>query len=369
VYRRLGGKEIHIVTADVPGAAEHDRNHPNTVHRVHLRRHWWLRPESLAMYAKLFSRAIGLARRHRFDAVHAGRVLPEGLVGLATARLARVPLLVYAHGEEITAWRQPAKLRAMTYTYRSADRIVANSDFTRGELSKLGIPGERISLIYPGVDIQRFRPGLPHGDLRASLGLPDQRKLVLSVGRLHRRKGFDHTIQALARLRDDGIDFAYAIIGIGQDREYLQGVAGECGVRDRVHLLGHVPPADLPRWYCACDVFAMPNRRIGGDDEGFGMVFIEAAACGKPVVAGKDGGTADAVLDGVTGYRVDGSAVNKIADALRRLLSDAGLSAAMGAQGRARVVSELSWERVASATRKLPLEFKRAYERTTMSRP
>lgn len=357
VYRRLGGKDIHVVTADVPGAQAHDLHHPNSVHRVRLARHWWLRPESLGMYAVLFARALRLLRRHGFDSVHAGRVLPEGLVGLAIARLARIPLLVYAHGEEITAWRQPAKLRAMRYAYRHADRIIANSEFTRSELLKLGVPAGRISLVYPGVDPERFRPGLPHDDLRAALELPPGRKLILSVGRLNRRKGFDQTIRALARLGEQGVDAAYAIIGIGEDRAHLEGIARECGVADRVHLLGEVPPDDLPRWYCACDVFAMPNRRIGGDAEGFGMVFLEAAACGKAVIAGKDGGTGDAVLEGVTGYRVEGSSVDAIGAALRRLLSDEELASSLGAKGRARVLTELSWERVAGTTRKFCLGF------------
>ena len=131
VYRLLGGKGIHVVTADVPGATEHDRAHPNVVHRLQLVRYAWLKPESLAMYGRLLARALSVSRTNAIDGVHAGRVLPEGLVGLIVARMRRVPLLIYAHGEEITAWRQPAKLRAMTYTYRHADRVIANSEFTR----------------------------------------------------------------------------------------------------------------------------------------------------------------------------------------------------------------------------------------------
>jgi len=355
VYRRLGGKEIHVVTADVPGAAEYDRGHPNSVHRVRLERHWWLRPESLAMYVKLLVRSLLLLWRYRLKAVHAGRVLPEGLVGLAAARLARVPLLIYAHGEEITGWRKPSKFRAKVYAFRRADRIIANSDFSRTELVKLGVHPERITLIHPGVDVARFRPGLPCDDLRRSLGLPPERRMILSVGRLSRRKGFDQAIRALARLQEKGLDVAYAVIGIGPDRDYLEGVARECGMQSRVHFLGEVAMEDLPRWYCAADLFAMPNRRIGGDTEGFGMVFLEAAACGRAVVAGKEGGTADAVLDGVTGFRVDGALVEEITSAFCGLLTDPALARSMGARGHARVRSEFSWESVAHKTRALRL--------------
>jgi len=350
VYRRIGGKEIHIVTADVPGAAEHDRRHPNSIHRVSLRRHWWLRPESLAMYAKLLARSLSVALRHQIDAVHAGRVLPEGLVGWVVAKIIRRPLIIYAHGEEITTWRQATKFKAMMFVYRHADRVVANSDFTRDELLKLGVAPDRIVRISPGVDVGIFRPGLETADLRGALGITGDQRLMLSVGRLSRRKGFDQVIHALPILLEQGLDVRYAIIGIGEDFEYLQSLAQELGVKDRVHLLGHVEPADLPRWYNAADVFAMPNREINGDTEGFGMVFLEAAACGKPSVAGDAGGTGAAVVDGETGYRVDGASVEAVAGALERLLTDELLNKRLGENGIKRAARDFSWEAVAVRT-------------------
>ncbi|MDX1250977.1 MAG: glycosyltransferase family 4 protein [Gammaproteobacteria bacterium] len=350
VYRRIGGKEIHIVTADVPGAAEHDAAHLNTVHRVSLRRHWWLKPESLAMYAKLFGKALGLALRHEFDAVHAGRVLPEGLAGWAVARLVRRPLVIYAHGEEITTWRQSGKFQAMVFAYKHADRIIANSEFTRDELLKLGVAADKIALISPGVDVHRFRSGLETSDLRASLGLTGGQKLILSVGRLSRRKGFDQVIGALPALLRQGIDAHYAIVGIGEDRDYLSALARQAGVADRVHLLGHVAAEDLPRWYNAADVFAMPNREINGDNEGFGMVFLEAAACGTPALAGKAGGTGAAVIDAVTGLRVDGVSVDEVAAGLSRLLGSPDFARQLGSRGLQRALAEFAWEKVAEKT-------------------
>lgn len=350
VYRRIGDKSTHIVTAEVPGASGHDASHPNSVHRVSLHRRWWLRPESLGMYAKLLTKALVLGLQHRFDAVHAGRVLPEGLVGLIVARIVRKPLVIYAHGEEITTWRQPGKFRAMCFTYRHADRIVANSEFTKSELLKIGVELARIVLIYPGVDVHRFRPGLATEDLRSSIGIDGRHKLILSVGRLSRRKGFDQLIRALPALVEKGLDAHYAVIGIGEDRDHLGRLAAESGVAERVHFLGHVSPDDLPRWYNACDVFAMPNREINGDTEGFGMVFVEAAACGKPVIGGKAGGTGSAIQEGTTGLRVDGTSVEKIGEALVQVLGDENLALALGREGRARVVNQFSWERVAEKT-------------------
>ena len=350
VYRRLGGKEIHVVTANVPGAELVDSDHPNEIHRVSLRRRWWLKPESLAMYLKLFAVSLRIGFGHRVSGVHAGRVLPEGLVGWLVARLIGKPFVVYAHGEEITTWREPMKRRVMTFVYRHADQIVANSEFTRTELMRLGVAMDKIALIAPGVDIEKFQPIAAPARLRESLGISPSHPLILSVGRLSRRKGFDNVVRALSALRQSGLDVHYVVIGIGEDESYLRKTARDLDLGDRVHLIGHVPVEDLSFWYNTCDVFAMPNRDIDGDTEGFGMVFLEAAACGKPAVAGVAGGTGAAVVDGVTGMRVDGASVDAVASAFRELLSSRDKAAKLGAAGYARVLREFSWDSVARRT-------------------
>ncbi len=172
VYRRLGDRNTHILTARVPDCEAHDRDHANTVHRLHLYHSRWLRPASLPIYSKLFFKGLMLGLRHRFDAIHAGRVLPEGWVAVLLGRLLRLPVVIYAHGEEITTWRRhPRRLRAMAFAYRAAARVVANSEFTRDRLLELGVEPGRITLINPGVDLERFHPGYETADLRQSLGL------------------------------------------------------------------------------------------------------------------------------------------------------------------------------------------------------
>ena len=147
----------------------------------------------------------------------------------------------------------------------------------------------------------------------------------------------------------------YALIGIGEDRAYLTELAARQGVAERVHLLGHVPMDELPRWYNACDLFVMPNREIDGDTEGFGMVYVEAAACGKAAIAGTAGGTGSAVVDGVTGLRVDGEDGGQLLEAIAELLKDERRREEMGARGLERARSELAWERVAEKTRQLKM--------------
>jgi phosphatidylinositol alpha-1,6-mannosyltransferase len=355
-FRRLGGKEIHVVTADVPGAAEFDRTHPNTIHRLRLGRVRWLKPESLLMYSKLFLKATALATTRRIVAIFAGRALPEGLVAWAVARLTGRPVLIYAHGEELTGWGRGMKFRTMCFVLRRADALLSNSDFTGETLVNLiGVEPGRVEFTYPTVDEERFRPGLPSQDLRAEIGVAAGQGLILSVGRLMRRKGFDSVIRALPLLRQRGIDAHYAVIGIGADRDYLRDLAAELGLTDRVHLLGHVSYEDLPRWYCASDLFAMPNRDIGGDTEGFGLVYLEAASAGRPAVAGTAGGTASAVVDGVTGLRVDGERIDAIAQALARLLRNADEAALMGRNGRERVLENYTHRRRVDQLRKLAL--------------
>jgi phosphatidylinositol alpha-1,6-mannosyltransferase len=355
-FRRLGGKEIHVVTADVPGAAEFDRTQPNTIHRIALKRVAWLKPESLLIYSKLLVKAAALAATRRFVAIFAGRVLPEGLVAWTIARMRGRPVLIYAHGEELTNWGRGRKFALMRFVFRRADAVLANSDFTRDALAGLlGVDPGRIAVVYPTVDENRFRPELSGDDLRAGIALAPEQRLILSIGRLQRRKGFDSVIRALPLLHRQRIDAHYVLIGVGDDGEYLQRLAAELGVSERVHLLGHVGYDDLPRWYAACDLFAMPNRDIDGDTEGFGLVFLEAASAGKPAVAGIAGGTGSAVVDGVTGLRVDGENLEAITRALARLLADPEEAARMGLNGRTRVLDNFTHQRRVDQLRELAL--------------
>lgn len=359
VYRRLGGKDVHIVTADVPGAAAVDARHPNTIHRLSLGRVAWLRPESLAMYLRFLFKSLALALTHRFDAIHAFRALPEGLVAWVVARISLRPVVVYAHGEELTSWGRGGKYKAMRFVLRRADRVVANSEHTRDTLLRMGIDPARVAIIYPGVDVSVFRPGLDVAGLRDRLGIAPEEPLVFSIGRLSRRKGFDQMIRAVAQLQAEGIALRYLIGGIGEDAEYLDQLIAAHRLQNRVQRIGAVSETELPRWLNACDVFAMPNREINGDNEGFGMVFIEAAACGKPSLAGEAGGTGSAVLHGQTGLRVDGASIEAVAEGLRRLLTRPEQTRELGQRALQRVEREFSWERVADKTRKLNLNASR----------
>ncbi len=362
--KRIGG--VTVVTAAAPERPATETIDGVEVRRVDLDRRAYLRPESLALYANLFIQTARLAKRVRPAALLAARVLPEGLIATAVGRLRDLPALIFAHGEEITPWlpgldrassrRMTSRIkgRCVWHAYRGAARIIANSRFTRDLLARGGLPKKRIRIVHPGTDPERFRPGLPDGGTAARLGLEDKR-VLLTVGRVTWRKGQDTVVRALPTILETVPDTVYAVAGTGPMEDDLRRLARECGVGDHVRLLGEVSDEDLLGLYHLADVFVMAGRVSEGtrDVEGFGIVFLEAGACGVPVIAGQAGGVGDAVVNGQTGLRVDGRDPDAVAEACRRLLTDAGLARRMGEAGRRRAVEEFSWDRVAEQARQV----------------
>ena len=300
-----------------------------------------LAPASLARHLRV-ARALRQARP-RPDLVHCGRALPEGL----SARLAGLPYLCWTHGEELGFASSSRELTwLMRRTYAGARAVLANSRNSAHLLeSAWGVPAARITVVHPGVDSTRFHPGADTGDWRRRFA-PEGETLFLSVGRLQRRKGHDAVVGALTQLRD--LPVRYLIAGDGPTRQALEDQARDAGVSDRVIFLGVVDDALLPGLYAACDVFVMPNRLEGVDFEGFGIVFLEAASCGRAAIGGRSGGVAEAIEEGVTGLLVDGTDVGEVATSMRRLAIDRALRDRLGAAGRLRAVARFSWQAGAS---------------------
>jgi phosphatidylinositol alpha-1,6-mannosyltransferase len=170
---------------------------------------------------------------------------------------------------------------------------------------------------------------------------------------MQRRKGQDKVIEALPRIKQAVPQVKYVMVGTGEVHESLIALARQLGVEDSVVFAGNILDQDLAAYYSACDVFLMPCREIDGDVEGFGIVYLEAGAAGKPVIGGKTGGTDDAIVDGVTGLRVDGTSCDEIADAAIRLLSTPHKAKEMGQNGRQRVETDFSWDGVVERTRRI----------------
>lgn len=313
-------------------------------------------PRSLWQYARL---ALKLRRSApKGSMIHCGRALPEGVAAHFCRRLGGPRYACWAHGEDIaTALTSRELTMLMRMVYGGAAVIFANSVNTRRMLQELGIPAERIAIVYPGVDTQRFRPDIDASQVRRQIA-PNGEPVLLSVGRLQTRKGHDLMIQAVGSLVRDGRQFfRYVIVGDGHERSRLESLVDECGVREYVTFAGEVPADQLPQYFAACDVFVLPNRIDNGDVEGFGIVFLEAAACAKPAVGGRSGGVPEAVADGETGLLVSGTDVEELAAAVARLMDSESLRRRLGESGRARAVRDFSWEsgaaKVAAVQRRL----------------
>jgi phosphatidylinositol alpha-1,6-mannosyltransferase len=287
--------------------------------------------------AGMFRAARRIVRAGGIGALHIGH-LHLGSIGIALRRLYGLPYVLYLHGGEMAPYlrHRPARA-AVRRIVEAASLVVANSRFTLNYYGAMGMRVRRAEVLPPVADTRRFRPDLDGRPTRERYGLGDCR-VVLTVGRLVERKGHDLVIRALAALGGELGPVRYVIAGTGPEEGRLRRLAEELGVRDRVAFAGYVPDEDLPGLYAACDVFVMPSRALAARDgiEGFGMVFLEAGACAKPVIGGRSGGVREAVEDGVTGLLVDPHDVGELAEALRRLLQDPELRRRMGEAGRAR---------------------------------
>ena len=205
-----------------------------------------------------------------------------------------------------------------------------------------GISPSRIHILHPGVDTTRFLPAQRDRGARDNLGW-GARPVVLTVGRLQKRKGHDLMILALRQVRQAIPDILYTIVGEGEERQALQDLVSREQLGEHVQFLGEISDEAMVGCYQQCDLFVLPNRQVGKDIEGFGMVLLEAQARGKAVVAGTSGGTAETMRIPQTGRVVDCESSDDLAALVIELLHDPALRGRMGVEARAWVVSHFDW--------------------------
>ena len=346
--RRLPPERILVIAPRMPGDREVDAGLPFPVRRIRIPTGEGSVSKRLKTGVTLLH-ALKMAALERPSRLHCGQVLSSGVAGWACQRLFGVPYVIYVYGSESIRWGGGRTGGWMRRALGESGRVVTNSDATSEEFRSFGVPEEKLMRVYPGVDPRRFRPGPKDPDLLRRYDL-DGKRVILTVARLDQRKGHDVVLRALARL--DAPDVVYLIAGRGREEARLRALAGACGVADRVRFAGFIPEADLAGVYNLCDVFAMPNRvtegtALAGDVEGFGISFVEAGACGKPVVAGRSGGAVEAVLDGETGLLVDPRSDQETAEAIQRLLEDPAEARRLGEAGRRRAEALFDWDALA----------------------
>jgi phosphatidylinositol alpha-1,6-mannosyltransferase len=297
------------------------------------------------------ARAIAkVSRKYQSRTACFGAAAPLALLAPTLRRSGVHHIVALTHGHEVW-W---AKVFPFSWAMRrigsKVDSLTYLGEFTRNAISRALTPAARQAMVRvaPGIDIEHFAPlppGSPRETLRQELGL-ENKKLIVSVGRLVHRKGQDKLLESLAIVRQSIPNAHVLLVGEGPYQRRLEEIAINEGVRDSVTFIGRVQFAFLPRYIRSADLFAMPSRsRFGGlEVEGLGIVYLEASACGIPVIGGMSGGAPDAVIDGVTGLVVDGTNKTDIADSIVKILSNPELGNTMGAAGRKWIVEQWAWE-------------------------
>jgi len=279
--------------------------------------------------------------------VHAGQIWTSGTIAWLMKIFFRIPYFLWVYGGETTPVYMKNRLSSFwaKKILNSARKIVTNSEFCREEFTDYGFPEEHCPVILPGVDIDEFKPSEPPADLVKKWN-PDHKIILLTVARISERKGHDLVIKALPEILKSHPDLLYLIVGKGPDKERLEELASELNVSHAVNFCGFVPDDELPEYYSLCDIYVMPNRQIFDTTdsiEGFGISFIEASACGKPVIGGKSGGAVEAIEEGISGYLVNPDSVEEFSEKVITLLGDDKLRAEIGEKGRTRVENEMGW--------------------------
>jgi phosphatidylinositol alpha-1,6-mannosyltransferase len=240
----------------------------------------------------------------------------------------------------------------MRIVYGRASAAIANSRNTARLLEGTGWHHGSVDVVYPGVDATRFRPDAKPLGLRQRLGAPDA-LILMSVARLQRRKGHDLVIRALPELLRQWPMTRYVIVGDGNERRALEALTTSLGVERAVHFTGEVIDDDLPSYFAEADVFVLPTRVEASDFEGFGIVFLEAAAAAKPSVGGRNGGVPEAIVEGETGMLVEQDDLASLTRILLQLLGSPELRHRLGEAGRSRAVRDFDWNDAARSVMKI----------------
>lgn len=343
IMRRFPAGGATIFASSYPGYAEFDASYPHEVIRLPTTMMLPTPDVRRRLHAELHAR--------KPDVVLFGAIWPLGHMGPWVKRKLGIPYAGFSHGLELTAARIPGLLGRIG---REALFVTVGSDWTRRRLERAFDRVGDMPTVASGVDVHFFRPNVSDRDVRRRHALGDA-PVICCVSRLVARKGQDMLIRALPRIARAVPEVRLLIAGTGPHERVLKGLARSRGVADRVVFAGGVPYAELPAYFRAGDVFAMPCRArwLGLDVEALGAVFLQASAVGRPIVVGRSGGAPEAVRDGETGVLVDPRSPEAIADVIVDLLSEPERAAAMGAAGARWMQEEWTWDAQAARVRAL----------------
>jgi len=343
LIERLPKNSVIVYTSSQPDSAEFDRAWMDN-YGVRVIRD---KSKVLLPTPRVASVVRKILRHESIGTVFFGAAAPLGLLSHGLRRAGAKRIVALTHGHEVW-W---AKVWPFSWAMRrigsGVDNLTYLGDFTRTQISRALTDSAASAMvkIAPGIDTDHFAPRADAKALRAELGLTEK-KVIVSVGRLVHRKGQDTLVESMPQILSQIPDAHLLFIGEGPYKEYLVKRAAELKVSDAITFIGRIQYAELPRYICVGDIFAMPSRsRLAGlEVEGLGIVYLEASACGLAVVGGKSGGAPDAVLEGETGFAVDGTSTNEVAEAVVTLFKNPERASQMGARGRQWIIDEWRWE-------------------------
>ncbi len=350
LFTRTAPRDTLVIAGKDNGTAAFDAAAPMAIRRSTLTLRDWgvVSWRGWRTYGKYTGRIARLLRSTGVESIYCGRVLPEGWIGLRLRRKRGLDYNVFVHGEELNTLRTSRQLTWMAQrVFDRARRIIANSQNTAAILTEQWtVDPQRLAVLYPGVDTQRYRPAEPDAAARAALGWAD-RPVILTVGRLQKRKGHDRLIAAIKQLKQGHPQILLAVVGDGPERDALQAQVDHHELHDHVIFHGPLDDEQLLQAYQQCDLFVLANRTERGDFEGFGIVLLEAQACGKPVIAGETGGTRETLQSGQTGLLVDANNSAALDLAIDGLLNNPAERRRMGEAARQWAVEQFDWTVIA----------------------
>lgn len=338
ICRLLPSDKIVVLTNKVDDSEEFDQKQSYKIYRRDLFfKILW--PSWLKMSWQIRK----IIKQENIEMIYVGQILPVGEAAL----FCKLPFVVFAHGMDITI---PQKNKRKKYLLkkiiRKSYKLVANSNFTKKELVKLGAKDEKVIIVHPCPDrtlLDKLDEKIVE-QLRQKYNL-NNKKIILSVGRLVKRKGFDRIIESLPKVLKQIDNLVYVIVGEGLERDNLKSLVEKLNFKN-VIFTGQVSQKELGGFYSLCDVFIMtPKQLANGDVEGFGMVYLEANMFGKPVIAVDSGGVGDAVADNINGILLKSDSIANISQIIIKLITNDNLRNTLGWQGKERVNDKFIWKK------------------------
>jgi len=284
----------------------------------------------------------------RFDIILVSSWFPSAIFGVILSRLYSANLFISAHGNELLYPKKyPFMEKIMLWCFDNANKIFSVSNYTKKILINMGVENIKIVVIPNGTDPARFNPDISGEEILEKYKLKNK-KIIFSVSRLVERKNFGIIIESMGEILKQFPNTVYLIGGEGLMKEKWMKLAKNKGFEDSVIFLGYIPDEELPKYYNISNVFVLPSKELKneGEVEGFGISFLEANACGIPVIGGKSGGVEDAIIDGKTGVLIDPGNKEQIQKEIIKILRNPKFAKSLGINGRKRVLNELSWEKI-----------------------